>query len=222
MKKKIIITFGTRPEIIRLSPTIKKIKNIFNCILINTNQNFDPNLNKNFLRELEITKPKYNLKNKYKNNIEFISNMLMQVDKILIKEKPDAFLVLGDTNSALSLYLAKRNRIPTFHIEAGNRCFDNRVPEELNRKIVDNLADINMAYSNVAKQNLILENFSNDKIFKVGSPMKEIYETYENKINKSKILKKLNLTKNSFLLMSLHREEIVNDKKKTKYYFQMS
>lgn len=220
MKKKIIITFGTRPEIIRLTPTINKIKKFYNCILINTNQNFDPNLNKNFLKELEIIKPKYNLKNKYKNNIEFISNMLIQVNKILAKEKPDAFLVLGDTNSALSLYLAKRNKIPSFHIEAGNRCFDDRVPEEINRKVVDNLADINITYSSVAKQNLIIENFSNDKVFKVGSPMKEIYDNFEKNISKSNILKKLKLTKNSFFLMSLHREEIVNDKNKLDIIFK--
>jgi UDP-N-acetylglucosamine 2-epimerase len=220
MKKKVVITFGTRPEIIRLTPTILKLRKFFNCILINTNQNFDPNLNKKFIKELGITKPKYSLKNNYKNNILFISNMLVQVDKILTKEKPDAFLVLGDTNSALSLYLAKRAKIPSFHIEAGNRCFDNRVPEELNRKIIDNIADINIVYSDVAKQNLILENFPNDKIFKVGSPMKEIYNKFENKINKSNILNKLNLTKNSYFLVSLHREEIVNDEKKLKIIFK--
>ena len=220
MKKKIIITFGTRPEIIRLTPTIKKIRKFYNCVLVDTNQNFDPNLNKNFLKELEISKPKYNLKNQYKNNIEFISNMLIQVDKVLAKEKPDAFLVLGDTNSALSLYLAKRNKIPSFHIEAGNRCFDNRVPEEINRKVVDNLADINFTYSDVAKQNLIIENFSNDKVFKVGSPMSEVYDNFENNINKSNILKKLKLSKDSFFLMSLHREEIVNDKNKLNVIFK--
>ena len=220
MRKKIIITFGTRPEIIRLTPTILKLKNFFNCILINTNQNFDPNLNKRFIKELGITRPKYSLKNNYKNSIQFISNMLIQVDKILAKEKPDAFLVLGDTNSALSLYLAKRAKIPSFHIEAGNRCFDNRVPEELNRKIVDNIADINIVYSDVAKQNLLLENFPNDKIFKVGSPMKEIYDKFENRISKSTILKKLNLSKNSYFLVSLHREEIVNDEKKLNIIFK--
>ena len=220
MKKKIIITFGTRPEIIRLTPTIKKIKKFYNCVLINTNQNFDPNLNKNFLKELGLIKPKYNLKNQYKNNIEFISNMLIQIDKILSKEKPDAFLVLGDTNSALSLYLAKRNKIPSFHIEAGNRCFDNRVPEEINRRIVDNLADINLTYSDVAKQNLIVENFSNDKVFKVGSPMREIYDNFEYNINKSNILKKLKLSKNSFFLMSIHREEIVNDERNVNTIFK--
>ena len=220
MKKKIIITFGTRPEIIRLTPTIKKIRKFYNCVLVNTNQNFDPNLNKNFLMELEISKPKYNLKNQYKNNIEFISNMLIQVDRVLAIEKPDAFLVLGDTNSALSLYLAKRNKIPSFHIEAGNRCFDNRVPEEINRKIVDNLADINLTYSDVAKQNLIIENFSNDKVFKVGSPMSEVYDNFENNINKSNILKKLKLSKDSYFLMSLHREEIVNDKNKLNIIFK--
>ena len=116
--------------------------------------------------ELEISKPKYNLKNQYKNNIEFISNMLIQVDRVLVIEKPDA-LVLGDTNSALSLYLAKRNKIPSFHIEAGNRCFDNRVPEEINRKIVDNLADINLTYSDVAKQNLIMKIFQTIKCLKL-------------------------------------------------------
>ena len=137
----------------------------------------------------------------------------MQVEKILIKEKPDVFIVLGDTNSCLSAYCAKRLKIPIFHIEAGNRCYDLRVPEEINRKIIDHLSDINITYSEIAKENLIRENIKADRVFKIGSPLYEVFKSYKNKILNSQILKKLKLKKDNYYLLSVHREENIEIKK---------
>jgi UDP-N-acetylglucosamine 2-epimerase (non-hydrolysing) len=213
MKNKVLIILGTRPEIIRLSCIIKKIEKYFLTIVVNTNQNFDKNLNKVFFEQLSLKKPKYNLlKKKYNNSIGFIANCMEQIDKILEYERPNAVLVLGDTNSALSLYSAKKRKIPTFHIEAGNRCHDQRVPEEINRVLIDNIADINMVYSDVAKNNLIKENFDLDKIFKIGSPLFEVFERYRYDIEKSDILNKLKLKKDQYILVSCHREENVDSK----------
>ena len=213
MQNKVLIILGTRPEIIRLSCIIKKIEKYFLTVVVNTNQNFDKNLNKVFFKQLALKKPKYNLlKKKYKNSIGFIANCMEQIDKILEYERPNAVLVLGDTNSALSLFSAKKRKIPTFHIEAGNRCYDQRVPEEINRVLIDNIADINMVYSDVAKNNLIKENFDLDKIFKIGSPLFEVFERYRNDIEKSDILKKLKLKKDQYILVSCHREENVDSK----------
>ena len=212
MKNKILVILGTRPEIIRLSCIIKKIEKYFSIVVVNTNQNFDKNLNNNFFKDLGLNKPKYNfIKKKYKNSINFISNLLKNVDHILDIEKPDAVLVLGDTNSALSILSAKKKKIPTFHIEAGNRCYDQRVPEEINRVLIDKIADINMVYSDVAKNNLIKENFDLDKIFKIGSPLTEIFKEYQAEIENSIILKKLKLTKDNYILASCHREENVDN-----------
>jgi len=213
MQNKVLIILGTRPEIIRLSCIIKKIEKYFLTVVVNTNQNFDKNLNKVFFKQLALKKPKYNLlKKKYNNSIGFIANCMQQIDKILEYERPNAVLVLGDTNSALSLFSAKKRKIPTFHIEAGNRCYDQRVPEEINRVLIDNIADINMVYSDVAKNNLIKENFDLDKIFKVGSPLFEVFERYRDDIEKSDILKKLKLKKDQYILVSCHREENVDSK----------
>ena len=213
MKNKVLIILGTRPEIIRLSCIIKKIEKYFLTIVVNTNQNFDKNLNKVFFKQLLLKKPKYNLlKKKYNNSISFIANCMEQIDKILEYERPNAVLVLGDTNSALSLFSAKKRKIPTFHIEAGNRCYDQRVPEEINRVLIDNIADINMVYSDVAKNNLIKENFDLDKIFKIGSPLFEVFERYRYDIEKSDILNKLKLKKDQYILVSCHREENVDSK----------
>jgi UDP-N-acetylglucosamine 2-epimerase len=213
MQNKVLIILGTRPEIIRLSCIIKKIEKYFLTIVVNTNQNFDKNLNKVFFEQLSLKKPKYNLlKKKYNNSIGFIANCMEQIDKILEYERPNAVLVLGDTNSALSLYSAKKRKIPTFHIEAGNRCHDQRVPEEINRVLIDNIADINMVYSDVAKNNLIKENFDLDKIFKIGSPLFEVFERYRYDIEKSDILNKLKLKKDQYILVSCHREENVDSK----------
>ena len=211
MKKKIITILGTRPEIIRLSCILNKLDKNFNHILINTNQNYDKNLNSIFFEQLEIKKPKYFLKNiPNKSPIQFIGRALIEIDKIIIKEKPDGILVLGDTNSSLTSISAKKRKIPIFHIEAGNRCFDQRVPEEINRKIVDHISDINMTYSNYAKQNLLTEGIKHDRIIKIGSPLFEVYNYYETQINKSKILEKFKLNKNKFILASVHREENVD------------
>jgi UDP-N-acetylglucosamine 2-epimerase (non-hydrolysing) len=210
MKLKVLTILGTRPEIIRLSRIIYKLNNNFDHVLVNTGQNFDRELNSVFFKELKIKKPNYNLNCKNKNPIEFISDALEKCDLILAKEKPNAVLVLGDTNSALTALAAKRKKIPIFHIEAGNRCFDLRVPEEINRSLIDKISDINMTYSDFAKNNLINENFSNDQIFKIGSPLFEVFEYYKDSIYKSIILKKLHLEKNKFLLVSCHREENLN------------
>jgi len=211
MKKKILTILGTRPEIIRLSCIIKKIDNFFVNILVNTNQNYDKNLNLVFFKELNLRPPKYNFpKKKFLNSINFISNTLIEIDKILAFEKPDAVLVLGDTNTALSVLSAKRRNIPIFHIEAGNRCYDQRVPEEINRVLVDKISDINLVYSDVAKQNLIKENFDLDKIIKIGSPLFEVFKENQAQIENSNILKKLNLTEKKYILLSCHREENVD------------
>jgi UDP-N-acetylglucosamine 2-epimerase (non-hydrolysing) len=212
MKNKILVILGTRPEIIRLSCIINKIEKYFSLIVINTNQNFDKNLNDNFFEDLRLKKPKYTFnKKKYKNSINFISNLLKEVDYILDIEKPDAVLVLGDTNSGLSILSAKKKKIPIFHIEAGNRCYDQRVPEEINRVLIDKIADINMVYSDVAKNNLIKEGFDLDKIFKIGSPLFEIFKEYQAEIENSRILKKLRLIKHNYILVSCHREENVGN-----------
>jgi UDP-N-acetylglucosamine 2-epimerase (non-hydrolysing) len=208
MKNKVLVILGTRPEIIRLSCTIKKLNDNFDTIVVNTNQNFDKNLNKFFFKELNLTKPKYILKPvKENNSIKFISNLLVKIDEIMDIEKPNAVLVLGDTNSSLSVFCAKRKKIPIFHIEAGNRCYDQRVPEEINRLLVDKISDINLVYSDVAKQNLIKENYDLDKIIKIGSPLFEVFEHYKDYIDDSAILDKLKLKKDNYLLVSCHRQE---------------
>ena len=220
MKKKILVILGTRPEIIRLSCIIKKLDKNFFTVVVNTNQNFDKNLNNIFFKELNLSRPKYNLKPiKNNNSINFISNLLIKIDEILDIEKPDAAVVLGDTNSALSVFCVKKKKIPIFHIEAGNRCHDQRVPEEINRVLVDKISDINLVYSDVAKQNLIKENFDLDRIFKIGSPLFEVFKRYENCIQNSKVLNKLKLIKDKFILVSCHRQENVGEIKNLENIF---
>ena len=204
-KIKIVTVAGTRPELIRLSRVIDILDKNLKHVLIHTGQNYDYELNEIFFKDLSIRKPDYQLKIKNETPVGGISSTLKEVDIILRKEKPDAFLVLGDTNSCLSAYSAKRLKIPVFHIEAGNRCYDQRVPEEINRKIIDHLSDINITYSEIAKQNLLRENFDPDKIFKIGSPLGEVFNFY-----KLKILKKNNLTKKKYFLLSVHREENID------------
>lgn len=210
-KKKILIILGTRPEIIRLSLIIKNIRKYFKACVVNTNQNFDNELNNFFFNELDLKKADYNLKCYNRNPIEFISDLFPKIDKVLDIENPDAVLILGDTNSGLSALCAKKRKIPIFHIEAGNRCFDSRVPEEINRKLIDVLSDINMTYSEFAKQNLIKENFDLDKIIKIGSPLPEVFSYYKKKINDSEILEKLKLEKKKYFLVSCHREENIDN-----------
>jgi UDP-N-acetylglucosamine 2-epimerase len=215
MKKlKILTILGTRPEIIRLSKLIQLLDKQVDHKLLHTGQNYDYELNQIFFKDLGIKKPKYQLSiNKNKSVVENISTILVNVEKIFIKEKPDAVIVLGDTNSCLSAYAAKRLKIPIFHIEAGNRCYDQRVPEEINRRIIDHISDINVAYSERAKENLLRENISPDTIFKIGSPLYEVYKSYSKEINQSKILKKLSLEKEKYFLISVHREENLDNKK---------
>ena len=210
-KKKILIILGTRPEIIRLSLIIKNIRKYFKACVVNTNQNFDNELNNFFFNELDLKKADYNLQCNNRNPIEFISDLFPKIDKVLDVENPDAVLILGDTNSGLSALCAKKRKIPIFHIEAGNRCFDSRVPEEINRKLIDVLSDINMTYSEFAKQNLIKENFDLDKIIKIGSPLPEVFSYYKKKINDSEILEKLKLDRKKYFLVSCHREENIDN-----------
>jgi UDP-N-acetylglucosamine 2-epimerase (non-hydrolysing) len=212
MKKlKIITIVGTRPEIIRLSRIISKFENsiFINHILIHTGQNYDFELNKIFFNDLELPSPDYYLSSAGSNATETIGNILIKIDPILESENPDCVFVLGDTNSCLSVLAAKKRRIPIFHLEAGNRCFDQRVPEEVNRKIVDVLSDINLTYSDIAREYLINEGFAPDRIIKVGSPMFEVINHYFPRVSSSSILKKLGLEKGGYFLISIHREENV-------------
>ena len=221
-KLKIISILGTRPEFIKMSEVIKKLDIFYNHILINTNQNFEYELNKIFFKDLNIRRPDYNFeKIKEKTSITKISSNLVEFEKICKKENPDSIVVLGDTNSTLVVYVAKRLKIPIFHIEAGNRCFDERVPEEINRKIVDHLSDINFVYSDLAKNYLLKENFNPQKVVKVGSPMLEIYKRNLNKIKKSKVLKNFKLRKKKYFLISFHREEHLDNKKKLSSFFKL-
>jgi UDP-N-acetylglucosamine 2-epimerase len=219
-KLKVITVIGTRPEIIRLSRIIKKLDFYFNHVLVHTGQNFNHELSSNFFKELKLKRPNHNLNCKAKNSIEFISKSLVRFDKILESEKPDAVLVLGDTNSALTVLCAKKRKIPIFHIEAGNRCFDESVPEEINRKIIDHISDINMTYSSYASSNLKLEGIHQDRIIKIGSPLYEVYNHYSEQIEDSNILNKLKISENNYILASIHREENVDNKKNLESIFE--
>jgi len=210
-KLKVVTIVGTRPEIIRLSRILNCLDENFNHILINTNQNYDYSLNKIFFKDLHIKKPKYLFNCSKKSSIETISDILNQSYKVFVREKPDAVVVLGDTNSALSVISAKKLKIPIFHLEAGNRCFDQRVPEEINRKIIDHVSDFNLAYSDMARHNLYRENIPADRIFKIGSPLFEVINFYYDKIRSSTVLKKLKINKNNFFLFSFHREENIEN-----------
>ena len=211
MKKlKVMTIVGTRPEIIRLSRVIAALARYCDHILIHTGQNYDYELNEIFFQDLEIRKPNYFLNSAMKNAAQTIGNIIPSVDKLLDKEMPDAVLVLGDTNSCLSIIAAKIKKIPTFHMEAGNRCFDMRVPEEINRKIVDHTADVNLTYSSIAREYLLAEGLPADLIIKTGSPMSEVLEYYKEGILASKILNKLKLKPNNFFVVSAHRQENID------------
>ncbi len=210
---KVFTILGTRPEIIKLSRIISLFDKIFDHSIIHTGQNFNYELNDVFFKELKIRKPDAYLDCAKNSAIETISNILIKFEKYIRNNRPDAIFVLGDTNSAYASLVAKKNKIPIFHYEAGNRCFDNNVPEEVNRKIVDHISDLNITYTNISKENLIREGITSEKIICIGSPMLEVYNHYKNQIDKSKILRKLSLKKNNYFLVSLHREENVDDKK---------
>tara|TARA_B100002019_G_scaffold292735_1_gene316882 strand:- start:830 stop:1960 length:1131 start_codon:yes stop_codon:yes gene_type:complete len=216
-KLKIMTIVGTRPEIIRLSRIIPKLDKFTNHCLVHTGQNYDYELNEIFFKDLELRKPNYFLNAACENSIQTIGKILIEIDIILEKIKPDAVLVLGDTNSCLSLIAAKKKKIPTFHFEAGNRCFDMRVPEEINRKIVDHTADINMTYSSIARRYLIDEGIPKDLVIKIGSPMKEVLNYNKYKINNSNILADLNLNEGDYFLVSIHREENIESKNFSKF-----
>lgn len=212
-KLKVMTILGTRPEIIRLSRIMAKLDKFTNHIIVHTGQNYDYELNEIFFKDLDIRKPDYFLNCAKGTSSETIGRIIINTDKLLEEEKPDCILILGDTNSCLSILPAKKRKIPTFHMEAGNRCFDMRVPEEINRRIIDHIADVNITYSTIARDYLIKEGLNPELIIKSGSPMKEVLNFYKNKIDKSNILKKLSLNQNNFFLISLHREEnIENDR----------
>lgn len=201
---------GTRPEIIKLSRVIAELDRHTNHILVHTGQNYDFELNEIFFEQLGIRKPDYFLDAAGTNAAETIGNVIIKSDEILDKIKPDAFLLYGDTNSCLSVISAKRRKIPIFHMEAGNRCFDQRVPEEINRKIVDHLSDINMPLSEHARRYLIAEGLAPETVIKTGSPMKEVLIHHREHIEKSDVLNKENLGKNDYFIVSTHREENVD------------
>lgn len=216
MKKlKVMIVVGTRPEIIRLSMVIKKLEEseAIEHIIVHTGQNYDYELNEVFFKDFNLRKPDYFLNAAMGTPTETIGNILIKIDPILAEVSPDAFLVLGDTNSCLCAIPAKKRQIPIFHMEAGNRCFDQRVPEETNRKIVDHISDINMTYSDIAREYLLAEGMSADRIIKTGSPMFEVLNSKLDDINASNILRELNLTKNKYFVVSAHREENIGSDK---------
>jgi UDP-N-acetylglucosamine 2-epimerase (non-hydrolysing) len=214
MKKlKIVTVVGTRPEIIRLSCVIKKLDKYCEHILIHTGQNYDYELNEIFFDDLGIRKPDYFLGAAGTSSVETIGNVIIKVDKILEEVEPEAMLVLGDTNSCMAVLPAKRRKIPTFHMEAGNRCFDQRVPEEINRRLVDHMADINLTYSGIARDYLLSEGLPADMIIKTGSPMFEVLNTYRDGIDDSDILTRLKLKEFEFFVVSMHREENIDSDK---------
>ena len=214
MKKlKLMTVVGTRPEIIRLSRVMAVCDKYFDHVLVHTGQNYDYELNEIFFTDLGIRKPDYFLEAAGKTGAETIGNVIIAVDKVLEEVQPEALLVLGDTNSCISVLPAKRRKIPTFHMEAGNRCFDMRVPEEINRRIVDHTADINLTYSTIARDYLLSEGLRPDQIIKTGSPMFEVLNFYRQKIEDSKVLTTLNLKENEYFVVSAHREENVNSDK---------
>lgn len=211
MKKlKLMTVVGTRPEIIRLSRVMAACDEYFDHILVHTGQNYDYELNEIFFTDLGIRKPDHFLNAAGATGAETIGNVIIAVDKILEEVQPEALLVLGDTNSCMAVLPAKRRKIPTFHMEAGNRCFDMRVPEEINRRIVDHTADINLTYSTIARDYLLAEGLPADLVIKTGSPMFEVLHHYKAKIEASDVLERLNLKEHEYFIVSAHREENIN------------
>lgn len=211
-KLKVMTVVGTRPEIIRLSRVMNALdaSKAIEHIIVHTGQNYDYELNQIFFEELELRKPDFFLDAAGKSPAETVGQILIKIDPLLESEKPDAFLVLGDTNSCLCAIPAKKRHIPIFHMEAGNRCFDQRVPEETNRKIVDHISDINLTYSDIAREYLLREGLPADRVIKTGSPMFEVLHHYLPKIEKSDVLDRLGLIKEKFFVVSSHREENIN------------
>jgi len=213
MKKlKVMTVVGTRPEIIRLSAVINKLEQSESIehILVHTGQNYDYELNEVFFKDFNLKKPNYFLNAATGTSVETIGNILIKIDPIMEDVKPDAFLILGDTNSCLCAIAAKKRHIPIFHMEAGNRCFDERVPEETNRKIIDHISDINLTYSDIAREYLLKEDINADRIIKTGSPMFEVITSRKEDIDKSNVLERLGLEEEKYFVASVHREENIN------------
>ena len=211
MKKlKVMTVVGTRPEIIRLSRVISRLDEAMRHVFVHTGQNYDYELNEVFFEQLKIRKPDHYLDAVGDTTAETLGNVISKVDPVLAKETPDAMLVLGDTNSCLAVIAAKRRKIPVFHMEAGNRCFDQRVPEEINRRIVDHTSDINMPYSQIAREHLLREGLLPDRIVVTGSPMFEVLHYYKSGIDASKVISDLHLTSGEYFVVSCHREENVD------------
>lgn len=214
MKKlKIMTVVGTRPELIRLSRVIARLDQHMDQILVHTGQNYDYELNQVFFKDLEIRKPDHFLNAAGGNAAETIGQIIIAVDKVLETEQPDALLVLGDTNSCLAVIPAKRRKVPIFHMEAGNRCFDQRVPEETNRRIVDHTADINLTYSAIARDYLLREGISPDRVICTGSPMREVLAHYAERIDRSRALNEMGVSPGRYVIVSAHREENVDSER---------
>lgn len=214
MKKlKVMTVVGTRPEIIRLSAVIRQLEDseAIEHILVHTGQNYDYELNEVFFKDLSLRKPDYFLNSAHKGPVGTIGQIMINIEPVLEEVKPDAFLVLGDTNSCLCAIAAKRFKVPVFHMEAGNRCFDQRVPEEVNRRIVDHISDINLTYSSIAREYLISEGLPADQIIKTGSPMFEVLKGNEKQINESTILEDLKLVEGEYFVVSAHRDENISN-----------
>jgi len=209
-KRKILTIVGTRPEIIKLSRVIAELELHFDHVLAHTGQNYDYELNEIFFEELEIRRPDHFLQAAGDNYAQTIGNVISAADALIAEISPDALLILGDTNSCLSAIPAKRRKVPIFHMEAGNRCFDSRVPEEINRRIVDHISDINMPYTEHARRYLLAEGIRPDTVIKTGSPMREVLEHYGEQIDRSDVLDRMELTDGEYFVVSCHREENVD------------
>lgn len=214
---KVLTLVGTRPELIKLSRVIPLLDKYTQHTFVHTGQNYSDQLSSIFFKELKIRKPDFQLDVAGDTAMKSIAQVLEKTDEVLEQVKPDALLVLGDTNSSLAVLAAKRKKIPVFHLEAGNRSFDDRTPEEINRRIVDHVSDINMTYSERARQNLVREGLSPDRIFCIGSPMKEIFDFYGLEIDKAEVLSRLQVAVRKYIVVSLHREENVDDLEKLKF-----
>ncbi len=210
---KVVTVVGTRPEIIRLSRVIARLDETVDHVFVHTGQNYDYELNEVFFEQLNIRKPDHYLDAVGESTAETLGNVIAKVDPVLAKESPDALLVLGDTNSCLAVIAAKRRKIPVFHMEAGNRCFDQRVPEEINRRIVDHTSDINLPYSQIAREHLLREGIQPDRIVVTGSPMYEVLHHYAEGIHDSAVLQELKLNSGEYFVVSCHREENVDSPK---------
>lgn len=212
--RKILTLVGTRPELIKMSLVIRKLDSMSNHVLVHTGQNYDYSLNQVFFDDLGIRKPDHFLEAAGRTASETIARIIQKSDEVLAREKPEALLIYGDTNSGLSIIAAKRHKIPVFHLEAGNRCFDQRVPEEVNRKIIDHLSDVNLVLTEHARRYLLAEGLPGDRIFKVGSHLAEVLHTFREKFDRSDILSRLGLEPDKFFVVSAHREENVDSPKR--------